>query len=94
MLRGLETIFSLLRILTSLFFPNLYFFIFLVQNLPAKFEITLRPSKRVSTPIIIFTFFFFFFSGMTTSFGKVKLAEIQEKKAKASLIGGLLTRKR
>ena len=30
---------------------------------------------------------------MTTSFSKVKLAEIQEKKAKASLIGGLLTRK-
>nr|POE57951.1 hypothetical protein CFP56_38314 [Quercus suber] len=31
---------------------------------------------------------------MTTRFSKPKLAKVQEKKAKASLIGGLLTRKR
>ena len=31
---------------------------------------------------------------MTTRFNKAKLAEIQEKKTKASLTGGLLTRKR
>ena len=30
---------------------------------------------------------------MTTKFSKAKMAEIQEKKAKAGLMGGLLTRK-
>ena len=34
---------------------------------------------------------FLSFSGMTIRFNKMKLVEVQEKKAKASLIGGILT---
>ena len=65
---------------------------------------TLRPSKRVSTPMIFFFLFFSFlkkgssfpssFSRMMTRFSNAKLAEAQEENAKAGLIGGLLSRKR
>ncbi|KAL0008668.1 hypothetical protein SO802_010170 [Lithocarpus litseifolius] len=41
----------------------------------------------------IIVFFFFSFLGITTRFSKAKLAEVQEKKAKAGLTSGLLTRK-
>ena len=64
---------------------------------------TVKKSKHTNSLISLFFFFSFFwfgiifsffsFPGMTTRFSKEKLAEVQEKKAKAGLTGGLLTRK-
>ena len=63
---------------------------------------TVKKSKHTNSLISLFFFFlvlgiifsFFSFPGMTTRFSKAKLADVQEKKAKAGLTGGLLTRKR
>ena len=81
--------------------PQLLFFHFLGQEPSSKVQKNLEFVKKSECSIFSFLFLFLlssflffnsfsFLSGMTIRFGKQKLAEAQEKKAKGGLVSGLL----